>query len=161
MNNFFFQFHEHIFRSSLKKTLFFLNFMTPFYGWGSTASQLVPRYSWYSFYQPWKDERLSQLWNYRVVLNMGHLDWKSSTLTTRPLLHKEHQLQPWELGKKYDGNFIFTFDILEVRYDSITTAKIFQHGNCQKQLLLLCFLLLSCFYTCLFVFTCVLRVITL
>ena len=49
-----------------------------FYGWGSTASRLQPlqataspgmqftfcqsspRNSWYSFYRPWKDERLSQ-----------------------------------------------------------------------------------------------------
>ena len=47
----------------------------------------VPRNSWYSFYRPQKDERLSQPWSHPVVLNTGLLDWKSSALTTRPLLH--------------------------------------------------------------------------
>ena len=42
----------------------------------------VPRNSWYSFYQPQKDERLSRPWSHPVVLNMGPLDWESSTLTT-------------------------------------------------------------------------------
>ena len=41
--------------------------------------------------------------------------------------------QPWELGKKYGGNFIFTFAIVKVRYGGITTAKIFEHGNYLKQ----------------------------
>ena len=49
----------------------------------------VPRNSWYSFYWPRKDERLSRPWNHPVVLNTGPLDWESSTLTTRPLLHKK------------------------------------------------------------------------
>ena len=44
----------------------------------------VPRNFWYSFYRPQKDERLSRPWSHPVVLNMGPLDWKSSTLTTRP-----------------------------------------------------------------------------
>ena len=88
----------------LKETL--KNFMAPFYGWGSTASRLVPlrggslhfatklsqilppRYSWYSFYRTWKDERLSRPWSHPVVLNTGPLDWKSSALTTRPSLIK-------------------------------------------------------------------------
>ena len=42
------------------------------------------------------------------------------------------QLQPRELGKKYDGNFIFTFAVVKVRYGSIATAKIFKHGNYLK-----------------------------
>ena len=46
----------------------------------------VPRNSWYSFYRPRKDERLSQPWSHPVVLNTGLLDWESSALTTRPLL---------------------------------------------------------------------------
>ena len=37
--------------------------------------------------------------------------------------------QPWELGKKYDGSFIFTFAVVKVRYDGITTAKIGNHEN--------------------------------
>ena len=50
-----------------------------FYHW-------VCRNPWYSFYRPWKDERLSRPWSHPVVLNTGSLDWESSTLTTRPLL---------------------------------------------------------------------------
>ena len=34
------------------------------------------------------------------------------------------KVRPWELGKKYDNNFIFTFVVVKVRYCSITTAKI-------------------------------------
>ena len=48
----------------------------------------LPRNSWYSFYQPQKDERLSRTWSHPVVLNTGLLDWEFSTLTTGPLLHK-------------------------------------------------------------------------
>ena len=33
--------------------------------------------------------------------------------------------QSWELGRKCDSNFILTFVITKVRYDSITTEKIF------------------------------------
>ena len=46
----------------------------------------VPRNSWYSFYRPRKDERLSRPWSHPVVLNTGPLDWESSALTTRPLV---------------------------------------------------------------------------
>ena len=52
-----------------------------------TFYYLVPRNSWYSFYRPQKDERLSQPWSHPVVLNTGPLDWESSALTPRPLLH--------------------------------------------------------------------------
>ena len=41
----------------------------------------VPRNSWYSFYRPRKDERLSRPWSHPVVLITGPLDWES---TTRP-----------------------------------------------------------------------------
>ena len=50
----------------------------------SSQKFLVP----YSFYWPWKDERLSRPWSHPVVLNTGLLDWESSALTTRPLLQK-------------------------------------------------------------------------
>ena len=53
-----------------------------------TFYHLVPRYSWYSFYRPRKDERLSRPWSHPAILNTGPLDWKSSALTTRPSLHK-------------------------------------------------------------------------
>ena len=51
----------------------------------------VPRISWYSFYRPWEDERLSRPWSHPVVLNTGPLDWESSALTARPLLHEPPQ----------------------------------------------------------------------
>ena len=47
----------------------------------------VHRNFWYSFYRPRKDKRLSRPWSHPVVLNTGPLDWESSALTTRPLLH--------------------------------------------------------------------------
>ena len=56
------------------------------------------------------------------------------------------------IRKKYDGNFIVTFAVLNVRYDSITTKKDFKYGNYLKWLSLFCFLLLDCFYPCLLVF---------
>ena len=40
--------------------------------------------------------------------------------------------QSWELGKKYNNNFIFTFAIVKARYDSIATAKVFKHRNYLK-----------------------------
>ena len=46
----------------------------------------VPKNSQYSFYRPWKDERLSRPWSHLVVLNTGLLDCESSTLITWPLL---------------------------------------------------------------------------
>ena len=54
-------------------------------------------------------------------------------------------LQPWELGKKYNGNFIFTFAVVKVRYKGITMAKIWKRENYLKELLLFCFLLLDCY----------------
>ena len=48
-----------------------------------------PRNSWYSFYRPRKDERVSAPWSHPVVLDTGPLDWESSALTARPLLHKK------------------------------------------------------------------------
>ena len=69
----------------LIKTYF--NFMVPFYGWGSTFSRpeslgegsllfttKFPEISGTHFYQPWKDERLTQPWSHPVDLNMGPLD---------------------------------------------------------------------------------------
>ena len=47
----------------------------------------VPRNSWYSFYRPRKDERLSQPWSHPVVLITGLPDWESSALTTRPYFY--------------------------------------------------------------------------
>ena len=47
----------------------------------------VPRNHWYPFYRHRKDERLSQPLSHPVVLNTRPLDWESSALTTRLLLH--------------------------------------------------------------------------
>ena len=76
--------------------------MTPIYRWGPTTSRLqshygkavyfyhkVPRNSSQSFDRPRKDKRLRRPWGHPVVLNMGPLNWKSSVLTTRPLLHEK------------------------------------------------------------------------
>ena len=43
------------------------------------------RNSWYSSYQPWKDERVSQTWSHLVVLNMGPLDWNTGLLNCKNL----------------------------------------------------------------------------
>ena len=43
------------------------------------------RNSWYSSYQPWKDERVSQTWSHLVVLNMGLLDWNTGLLNCKNL----------------------------------------------------------------------------
>ena len=81
------------------------NFMTPFYGWGSTVSRLEPlqggslyfltvsSQKLYSFYRPHKDEGLSQPWSHPVVLNTRPLKWESSAWTTRPLFHMRQLLQ--------------------------------------------------------------------
>ena len=58
----------------------------------------VPRNSWYSFNRPRKDERLSQTWSHRVVLNKGPLYWESSALTTRPLLNPRPFFENWVGG---------------------------------------------------------------
>ena len=40
-----------------------------------------------------------------------HKYTKNETFTT-----SYPKVQPWKLGKKYDGNFIFTFAVVKVRY---------------------------------------------
>ena len=37
-----------------------------------------------------------------------------------------------EIGKKYDGNFIFAFAVVKVRYGGITKATIFKHEDYLK-----------------------------
>ena len=58
--------------------------MAPSYGWGSTALRLQSHFEKAVYFlplSPQKEERLSQPWSYPVVLNMGHQDWESSSLT--------------------------------------------------------------------------------
>ena len=61
--------------------------MAPFF---MDGVQLPQGYSHFeeAVYQPRKDERLSRPWSHPVVLNTGPLDWESSALTTRLLLHE-------------------------------------------------------------------------
>ena len=98
--------HVYLPHSSLVVKLKKSKLYSPFLWMGSTASRLLPLLGGsllftiqfpeipgiYSFYWPWKDERLSRPWSHPVVLNTGLLDWESSTLTTRPLLHKHERL---------------------------------------------------------------------
>ena len=46
-----------------------------------TFHHLVQRNFWYWFYQPRKDERLSQPWSHPVVLNTESLDWEYNMCT--------------------------------------------------------------------------------
>ena len=57
----------------------------------------VPRNSWYSFFRPRKDERLSRPWSHPVVSSTRPLDWHSSPLTTRPLLHNQELVRVLQL----------------------------------------------------------------
>ena len=90
--------------------------MAPFYEWGSTASRLEPlrgsgllfttKFSeipgtYFNNLGRMKDRRP---WSHPVVLNTGPLDWESSALTTRPLVHI------------YTYIYIYMFHIYPYRY---------------------------------------------
>ena len=61
-----------------------------------------------------------------VIINKENQQFKcdfwDAVFKKRQIKHKH---QPWELEKKCDSNFILTFAVAKVRYDGITTAKIF------------------------------------
>ena len=57
--------------------------------------------------------------------------------------------QPWESGKKDDGNFIFIFAVTNVRYGGNTTAKILKHGRL-TEIVIMAFAIRLFFY----IFTC-------
>ena len=59
----------------------------PLQGYSLLFTVPVPGSSLYSMDWHWKDEILSWPWSNPLVLNMGPLDLKSSTLIIRPLLH--------------------------------------------------------------------------
>ena len=63
----------------------------------------VPRNSWYSFYRPRKDERLSRPWSHPEVLNTGLLDCEASALTTTSHLIGTAQ-HGAEMGSKIEKN---------------------------------------------------------
>ena len=66
----------------------------------STFYDSVPRIYKYSTDQPRKDERLSWPCSHPAVLNQGPLDWESSTLTTRSLLHESRTFKKLRAVKK-------------------------------------------------------------
>ena len=76
----------------------------------------VPRNSWYSFYRPWIDERLSRPWSHQVVLNTGLLDWESSALTTRRI--KAYKIS---FCFYYSGvpNMVLLWEINMMTYDDV------------------------------------------
>ena len=62
------------------------------------------RNSWYSSYQPWNDERVSQTWSHLVVLNMGPLDWNTGLLNCKNLdiSRTKHLVFPvWNICRKF------------------------------------------------------------
>ena len=84
----------------------------------------VPRNSWYSFYRPRKDERLSRSWSHPVVLNTGPPDWESSALTNRPLLHKFTILNlRWSSSMNNTTKISLVFNILPTCSDKNTTKN--------------------------------------
>ena len=102
--------------------LFFLlkkqNFMATFYRWGSTALRLdplrgdsllfttkFPEIPGTPFCWPRKDEKLSCSWSHPMVLNMGHLHWESSTLTTRPLLFIRIYISRYHFSEIFKTSF--------------------------------------------------------
>ena len=70
-------------------------------------------------------------------------------------------IQPWELGKKYDGNFIFTFAVVKVGCGGITTAKIFKKWKLSEVVIIILLSAIRLFLYVYSFFTCVLRVIIL
>ena len=89
---------------------------------------LVPRNSWYSFYRPRKDERLSQPWSHPVVLNTGLLDWQSSALTTRPLLHKRKKTKYkrtkyFEIKNFHNQGLYISFKSIYIKPNNIEIHK--------------------------------------
>ena len=97
----------------------------------------VPRYSWYSFYRPRKDERPSRPWSHAVVLNTGTLDLESSALTNRPL-----QTLSSRLVASNDHSYI----VNTTYFESIEATSKHGKADQQKQTLnSLLSLLKSCF----------------
>ena len=92
----------------------------------------VPRNSWYSFYRPRKDERLSKPQSHLVVLNSGPLDWESSALTTWPCLPgKEyisgpHVIYVYFSSEKSCSELIFIFSLQNLAI----SIQQFQSKNC-------------------------------
>ena len=92
----------------------------------------VPRNSWYSFYRPRKDEKLGRPWSHPVVLNTGLLDWESSALTTRPLLHNLYSVFPFYVLLSHFVSYIHLFRKWRAEFPSIFGNANFQDA-CQFQ----------------------------
>ena len=100
----------------------------------------VLRNSWYSFYRPLKDERLSRPWGHAVVLDMGPLDWESSTLTTRPLLGSVRQLlESVKVFLCYGGLLIKQRQFSEVAFQKIGCRTSCMNEMCEWLLVILVF----------------------
>ena len=91
-----------------------------------TFDHWVLRNSWYSFYQPRKNERLSPPWSNPVVLNMGPLDWKSIALTTWPLLHEPPAVHLW-VHIKYNKISFQTYKFLWKSSSALYCIKCFEN----------------------------------
>ena len=104
---------------------------------GGSLFLVLPGNSWYSFYRPRKDERLSRPWSHPVVLNTGPLDWESSALTTRPLLQNKKQ-RPKIIKSFENDNFcqdlkkeLLKFDITNVplsKFNDIVLSVLDKHA---------------------------------
>ena len=89
----------------------------------------VPRNSWYSFYRPRKDERLSRPWSHPVVLNTRPLGWKTSALTTRPLITAglfKLKIIPNYCSRSVSIRFLEPIDSYPIRLTSLSESERFQ-----------------------------------
>ena len=82
--------------------------MAPFYGWGLSASRLEPFQGGSLLFTTKFPEipdtyfiDLRRMKGHPLVLNMGPLDWESSTLTTRPLLRNIKETKQNSTLKKH------------------------------------------------------------
>ena len=71
-------------------------------------------------------------WEFKILQQMSSEYLLSTSAYQNWLFISESGNQLWELEKKYDSNFIFTFAVVKVRYSSIPTAKFFKNGNYLK-----------------------------
>ena len=96
----------------------------------------VPRNSWYSFYRPRKDERLSRPWSHSVVLNTIPLDVEYGALTSRSFapqwrLHLNMVASEWKVHFEFKMNVVIFYVKLKVQlkiFLHIIPSKIFPYS---------------------------------
>ena len=59
------------------------------------------------------------------ICNTKSLFYKYKHINIQYIFMRYILFQTWELGKKCKGNFILTFAVAKVRYNGITTVKVF------------------------------------